>query len=57
MEFPRLVMADCPEGVPILFHYQTMERLREEEPSLRVAMQAAEIHPSVRDALAAFSYI
>jgi hypothetical protein len=43
--------------VPILFHYQTMERLREEEPSLRAAMQAAEIHPSVRDALATFSYI
>ena len=55
--FPAWSWRIAQEGVPILFHYQTMERLREEEPSLRVAMQAAEIHPSVRDALAAFSYI
>ena len=55
--FPGWSWRIAQEGVPILFHYQTMERLREEKPSLRAAMQAAEIHPSVRHALATFSYI
>jgi len=55
--FPGWSWRIAQEGVPILFHYQTMERLHEEKPSLRAAMQAAEIHPSVRHALATFSYI
>jgi hypothetical protein len=41
-------------GEPILFHYQSLQRLREEEAPLRSAMQAADLFPSVRNALVPF---
>lgn len=55
--FPGWSWRIADHGLPILFHYQTLERLREEELSRSAAIQAANIHPSVRHALATFSYV
>ena len=52
--FPGWSWRIADRGVPILFHYQTLRRLQEEVPSLRAAEQAADILPSVRQALAVF---
>jgi hypothetical protein len=41
---------------PIIFHYQGLNRLKEEAASLSAARSAANFLPSVRDALAASSY-
>lgn len=55
--FPGWAWRIEDRGTPILFHYQTLERLKEEELSVRAAEQAADILPSVRRALAAFAYV
>jgi hypothetical protein len=44
-------------GMPILLHYRRALRIKEEEVAMTAAAQAADIMPSVREALAAFSFI